>query len=77
MSNAVFRKTMEMWKNRKKKKIFWVRTKLSYYKVVHRTFISNREKKTEILMNAAVCEAANLCYMDTDSFIVYIKADGI
>ena len=28
-------------------------------------------------MNAAVCEAANLCYMDTDSFIVYIKADGI
>ena len=39
----------------KEDKLFSIRTKLSYYKVFHRTSISNRnEKKTEILMNKPV-----------------------
>ena len=41
--------------NRKKKKRFGVRIKLSYYKVFYRKFISNRNDKTEILMNESVC----------------------
>ena len=85
-----------------KKELFSIRTKLSYYKVLHRTFISNRNEK-KILMNKAAylglsilelskillhefCydyvkpkydEKTKLCYMDTDSFIVYIKTDDI
>ena len=39
----------------KEDKLFSIRTKLSYYKVFHRTSISNRnEKKAEILMNKFV-----------------------
>ena len=34
---------------------FSIRTKFSYYKVFHRKFISNRNEKTEILMNKSVC----------------------
>ena len=96
-----------MWENieildSRKKELFSVRTKLSYYKVFHRTSISTiNEKKTEIIMKKPVCLAlsilelskilmyqfwydyvkpkygkkAKLCYMDTDSFIVYIKTD--
>ena len=45
-------KNVKTCHNRKKKKLFGVRTKLSYYKVFHRKFINNRnEKKTEIIMN--------------------------
>ena len=32
-------------------KLFGVRTKLSYYKDFHRKYASNRNEKTEILMN--------------------------
>ena len=32
-----------------------MRTKLSYYEVFQRKSISNRNKKTEILMNKPVC----------------------
>ena len=50
MNNVVFRETMENVKkhrnnNRKKKKLFSIRTKLSCYKVFHRTSISNRNEK--------------------------------
>ena len=63
MNNAAFRKTMENMRkyryqtchNRKKKKLFGVRTKLSYYKIFYRKFISNRNDETEILMNESVC----------------------
>ena len=34
---------------------YLVSAKFSYYKVFHRKFISNRNEKTEILMNKSVC----------------------
>ena len=37
-----------------KKKLFGVTTKLSYYKVFHRKYISDRNEKTEILFNKPV-----------------------
>ena len=92
----------KIYHNRKKKKPFGVRTKFSYYKDFHTTFISNRYEKTEILMNRSVylglsilelCKMlmyefwyqvkpkyrvkTKLCFMDTDSFVVYIKTDDI
>ena len=59
MNHAVFVKTTEHLRkqryqtchNRKKKKLFGVRTKLSYYKVFHRKFISNGNEK-----NRNTCE---------------------
>ena len=42
----------QTWHNRKKKELFHIRIKLSYYKLFHRTVISNRnEKKTQTLMD--------------------------
>ena len=48
MNNAVFWKTMEnvREKNRKKNKLFGVKTKLSYYKVFHRKSFNNRNEKS-------------------------------
>ena len=48
MNNAVFGKTMKIVRkhnNRKEKKLFNIRIKLSYYKVFRRRFISNRNEK--------------------------------
>ena len=55
MNNAVFGKTktnvkkettnIELANNRSEKKLFSIRIKLSYYKVFHRKFISNRNEK--------------------------------
>ena len=48
MNNVVFGKLWKMWENieiLKKRKLFGVRTKLSYYKVFHRKLISNRHEK--------------------------------
>ena len=89
--------------NRKMKMLIGVRTKLSYFKVFHRKFISNRNEKNRVLMNKPVYlelsvlelikilmygfgynyvksnhgEKSKWCYMDTNGFIVYIKADDI
>ena len=56
MTNAVFGKaqTYQTCHNRKKKKVFSIRTKLSYCKVFHRKFISNRNEKEEIFMNKPI-----------------------
>ena len=53
MNNAVSEKLWKMLENiqtlnlsqQKKKKLFGVRTKLSYYKVLHRNFFCNRNEK--------------------------------
>ena len=55
MNNAVFIKTLENVRklevltchNRKKKKLFRVKTKLSYHKVFYRKSVSNRNQKTQ------------------------------
>ena len=84
--------------------LFSIRTKLSLYKVFHRNFISNRQRKTQIILNNKPVylslsildlsktvmyeiwydyvkpkygENTKLYYMDTDSFIVYVKANNI
>ena len=55
---VVFGKTMENVRKhivtKRKKKLFGVRTKLSYYKVFHRTSFSNRNRKKEMLRNKPV-----------------------
>ena len=63
INNVVFGKTIACEKteilnllNRKKKKLFGVRTKLSSYKDFHKISTSNKnEKKLQILINRPVC----------------------
>ena len=59
MKNAVFGKSNGKYEktqrnqtchNRKKKESVSIRTKLSYYKFFHRISVSNKMKKTQILM---------------------------
>ena len=59
MNNAVFVKTMQnvtkqSCHNRKKTKLFGVRTKFLYYTVFHRKYVSNRNEKKQILMKKPV-----------------------
>ena len=58
MKKSVFGKTLKnvrenrvikLLLNRKKKNLVAVRTKLSYYKVLHRKFISHKNKKHRFL----------------------------
>ena len=59
MNNAVFGKLRKMWENieilnlsqQKRQEAIYIRTKLSYYKNFYKKFISNRNKKTQILIN--------------------------
>ena len=42
---------MKTCNNRNEKELFSIRTKVSYYKVFHRTFISTRKKLKRNLIN--------------------------
>ena len=64
MNNAIFGKAMENVRIHRdiklvtteiKKKLFGVRTKLSYHKVFHNYVLTMEMKKTEILINKPVC----------------------
>ena len=59
MNNAVFGKGWKMWENieilnwsqQKKKKLFGVRTKLSYYKVFHKNVLALEMKKIFLVLS--------------------------
>ena len=53
----------------KKKKLFGVRTKLSYDKVFHRKFVGYRNEKTHILMNKFVYLGSSI--LDLSKIIMY------
>ena len=78
-NNAVFGKTMEnMRKHRnnklvtteRTKKLVSIRTKLPYYNVFHRKVISNRNEKTQILMNKPVY--LSLSILDLSKTVMYV-----
>ena len=69
MNDAAFGRAMEnVRKNRniklvtteRRKKLFSVRTKLSYYKNFHRKFISKKMRKTQMIMNKPL-DLSNVC----------------
>ena len=55
MNNVVFRKTemLNLYIG-KEKKLFSIRTKLLYYKIFHRKFVTIKMRKTQVLMNKPV-----------------------
>ena len=77
MNNEVFGKTMENVRkqkfltcnNSKWKKLFSIKTKLSYYQVFHRKFISNWNEETQIIMNKPVY--LGLSILDLSKTIMY------
>ena len=70
----------------KEEELFGVGTKLSYYKVFHRRSNSDKILELSKILMHEFCydyvkptygEKVKLCYMGTDSFIIYIKGGNI
>ena len=55
--------------NKQKKTLFGASTTISYYKVFHRKFISNKNEKTETLMNKLVY--LGLLILDLNKILMY------
>ena len=76
VNNAIFEKTMANVRkhkyschNRKKKELFSMRTKFSYYKIFHKKVISYRNEKNEIIMNKPVY--LGLSILELSKILIY------